>query len=58
MSEIMTALVAIENLPNLDEMVTVTAEEINPVYELGASLAGFNAGETVSVRDHDGTGCH
>ena len=51
MTKIMTALVAIENLPNLDEMVTVTAEEINPVYELGASLAGFNAGETVSVRD-------
>ena len=51
MTKIMTALVAIENLPDLDETITVTAEEINPVYELGASLAGFDAGETVTVRD-------
>lgn len=51
MTKIMTALVAIENLPDLDEEITVTAEEINPVYEMGASLAGFNAGETVTVRD-------
>lgn len=51
MTKIMTALVAIENLPDLDEQITVTAEEINPVYEMGASLAGFNAGETVTVRD-------
>ena len=51
MTKIMTALLAIENLPNLDEQITVTAEEINPAYELGASMAGFNAGETVTVRD-------
>ena len=51
MTKIMTATVAIENLPDLDEQVTVTAEEINPVYEMGASLAGFDAGETVTVRD-------
>ena len=32
MTKIMTALLAIENLPNLDEQITVTAEEINPAY--------------------------
>lgn len=51
MTKIMTAIVAIENLPNLEEQITVTAEQINPAYELGASMAGFNAGETVTVRD-------
>lgn len=51
MTKIMTALLAVENLPDLSEQVTVTAEEINPSYELGASMAGFNAGETVTVED-------
>ena len=51
MTKILTAIVAIENLPNLDEQITVTAEQINPLYEEGASLAGFSAGETVTVRD-------
>ena len=51
MTKILTAIVAIENLPDLDEQITITAEQINPLYEQGASLAGFNAGETATVRD-------
>lgn len=51
MTKIMTALVAIENLPDLEEQITLTAEQINPLYEEGASMAGFSAGETVTVRD-------
>ena len=51
MTKIMTAIVAIENLQDLEEQITVTAEQINPLYEQGASLAGFSAGETVTVRD-------
>ncbi len=51
MTKIMTALVAIEALPDLDEKIQLTAEQINPLYLEGASLAGFSAGETVTVRD-------
>ena len=51
MTKIMTALVAIEALPDLDENIQITAEQINPLYLEGASLAGFSAGEVVTVRD-------
>ncbi len=51
MTKVLTALVAIEQLPNLDETVLMTQELINPLYEEGASLAGFVAGEAVTVRD-------
>ena len=51
MTKVMTALVAIEQLPDLDEQIVITPEILSPLYEAGASLAGFEAGESVSVRD-------
>jgi D-alanyl-D-alanine carboxypeptidase (penicillin-binding protein 5/6) len=51
MTKIMTAIVAIEHLPDLEEQITITSEQIDPLYEQGASLAGFDPGETVTVRD-------
>ena len=51
MTKVMTALIAIENLPNLDEQITITSDMVYPFYEQEASMAGFCEGETVTVRD-------
>jgi D-alanyl-D-alanine carboxypeptidase (penicillin-binding protein 5/6) len=51
MTKAMTLLVAIENLPDLEEKIQVTADVINPLHEQQSSMAGFDAGEWVSVRD-------
>lgn len=51
MTKIMTVLVAYEHAASLDDTFTVTNTIIDPVYRAGASLAGFAAGETVTVRD-------
>lgn len=51
MTKIMTVLVAYEHAASLDDTFTVTNTIIDPVYRAGASLAGFSAGETVTVRD-------
>ncbi len=51
MTKVMTALIAIENLPDLDEQITITSDMVYPFYEQEASMAGFCEGETVTVRD-------
>lgn len=51
MTKIMTVLVAYEHIDNLDDTFTVTSAIIDPVYNEGASLAGFSPGETVTLRD-------
>jgi len=50
-TKLMTALVALDHLNNLDEQFMMTSEIIDPYYLEGASLAGFEHGETVTVRD-------
>jgi D-alanyl-D-alanine carboxypeptidase (penicillin-binding protein 5/6) len=51
LTKIMTALVAIEHLADLNEAFTVTNEILNPLYEANASMAGFTAGEEVKAID-------
>lgn len=51
MTKIMTALLALEANPDLNQPVTIP-EEIFPALQAeNASLAGFQAGETATVRD-------
>ena len=51
MTKIMTLLVAVENMPSLDQKATVTGETVDYCYLEGASVAGFSANETVTVKD-------
>lgn len=49
--KIMTTLVAIEQLPELDKTVIVAPQVLQIMRQQGAALAGFAAGEVVTVRD-------
>ena len=51
MTKMMTALLAIEANPNLDTPVTLPEEIFPALQAQNASLAGFQAGETATVRD-------
>jgi len=51
MTKIMTVLVAIENIDDLNATYTFDGTEFNTAYAQGASTAGFEAGETVPVLD-------
>lgn len=51
MTKIMTAVVAIEKLKNLDERITIPTSEVQSLYERGASVAGFWPGESITVKD-------
>ena len=51
MTKIMTAIVAIENIDNLDAKVTLTAADFVGLREANASVAGFRTGEVVTYRD-------
>ena len=50
MTKTMTALLAVENCPDLSEMVTIT-EEMVAGLSTGSSLAGLQPGESYSVSD-------
>lgn len=51
LTKMMTCLVAIEQITDLEEKVTLEPEIFPALYEEGASMAGFEPGETVTVRD-------
>ena len=51
MTKMMTAIVAMEYLPDLDEQITVTHLMYDTLYLQEASLVGFDEGEVVTVRD-------
>jgi D-alanyl-D-alanine carboxypeptidase (penicillin-binding protein 5/6) len=51
MTKVMTLIVAVENLKNLDEKFTFTSEMIDPLIRDDASRAGFDAGEEVSAKN-------
>ena len=51
MTKIMTAIVAIENLDDLDQEITLTQEMFAGLYEQDATQAGFQPGETVRAID-------
>lgn len=51
MTKVMTALVAIENMENLDTVITIEEYDLEGLWEAGASVANFEVGERVSYRD-------
>lgn len=51
MTKVMTLIVAYENCKNFDDTFTMTAEITDPLFEEGASVAGFSVGEKVTIRD-------
>ncbi len=51
LTKMMTVLVAIENIKDLDVSITYTASSFGGLYAEGASLAGFSEGESASLRD-------
>lgn len=51
MTKIMTALLAIEEAPDLNEKITLKKSVIDDLTNQDASLAGFAGGEQVSVHD-------
>lgn len=51
LTKIMTAIVAIENLPNLKEEIRLTHFTFQGLYEADASMTGFQLGEKVSAID-------
>lgn len=51
LTKIMTTIVAIENIDNLDEKVTIKVKDFATLYEEDASLAGFVVGQEVTYRD-------
>lgn len=50
-TKIMTALVAIENLDNLDETFTMTYEITDPMFAAKATVAGFLSSEVITMED-------
>lgn len=50
-TKVMTLLVAVENIENLDEEYTMSWQIINPLWEQGANITGLETGETVRLRD-------
>lgn len=51
LTKIMTAIIAIEKVPDLDATVTVPSDIFQYIVEEQASTAGFSPGETVTYRD-------
>lgn len=51
LTKMMTVLVALENIDDVGASVTLSEEIFPPLYEEGASMAGFEPGETATYRD-------
>lgn len=51
MTKVMTLIVAVEHMQDLNAMYTFSYEIINPAVEAGASIAGFSSGESVTLLD-------
>ena len=51
MTKIMTLIVGVENMTSMTDTFTMTHEILEPLVNADASMAGFEDGETVTVRD-------
>ncbi len=51
LTKIMTAIVAIEQIDNLDKTITITNEDLKGLEEANAAVAGFFVGQTLTYRD-------
>lgn len=50
LTKMMTAIVAIENIENLDKLVKVDTETYIKMVNQGSSMAGFYGNETVAIK--------
>lgn len=51
MTKVMTLIIAVENMESPDDTFTMTQEILEPLVDADASRAGFEVGETVTVKD-------
>lgn len=51
LTKIMTALITIENVDDLDEQVVITYDDLKGLADLNLVTAGFTAGQVVTYRD-------
>ncbi|WP_294579941.1 D-alanyl-D-alanine carboxypeptidase family protein [uncultured Thomasclavelia sp.] len=51
MTKVMTVIVALENMDDLNTQTVITQSDIDTVWETGASSANFEVGETVTYED-------
>lgn len=51
LTKMMTVLIALENIPDISTSVTLSEDLFPPLYEEGASMAGFEPGETATYQD-------
>lgn len=51
MTKIMTSLIALEHLPDVNQKVTITADMLDGLAEMNASVAGFQIGDMPTVLD-------
>lgn len=51
MTKIMTAILVIENLPDLNQTITITDDMLRGLAEENASVAGFQPGDAPTVQD-------
>ena len=51
MTKIMTAIVALEHINNLDDTVVITQDDYKNVFKENLTVLGFEIGKTVSYRD-------
>ncbi|MBR3229471.1 MAG: D-alanyl-D-alanine carboxypeptidase [Bacilli bacterium] len=51
LTKIMTALVTLENIDNLDKQIIITKEDLNGLSEANLVTAGFTVGEVVTYKD-------
>ncbi len=51
LTKITTAIVAIENIKDLDQKVVLTNDDFKGIYEANLATAGFKVGEEVTYRD-------
>lgn len=51
LTKIMTAVLAVEHTEDLDQTITLPEDIFPPLYEQGASMAGFQPGEEVRLKD-------
>lgn len=51
LTKIMTAVLAIENTEDMEEVITLPTDCFQELYEEGASMAGFQPGESACLKD-------
>lgn len=51
LTKIMTAIITIENIDNLDTEITITSSDLKGLKEANAAVAGFRVGQKVTIRD-------